>query len=200
MLEYNEYDSLVAGGMTGEEAHAALRSKTVNPILIADLENFLTWEGLASRNPVSGQWQGPLVDEINNNAYGLAAGLTELFSHINKPRSVTIGTDHVAWAWKAEQLLAGCELAGLITPDQHTRFHNLGGGLAGNVPADHNSFLTQKQAHNDAVAYADLKADMEATFWSHYNASVVPELDGGNVTKEGMIAALRAMADNWEAE
>ena len=82
----SDIQTLEQAGKTDAEIAAFLSAITPHSILIADLENFLDFEGLAKRNPLTGAWEGVLPDEVTNNAYGLGAGLAALFSHINKPR------------------------------------------------------------------------------------------------------------------
>ena len=102
---------------------------TANPILIADVENFLDFNGLASRNPITGVWEGPLPTIVTTEGHPLAAGLAALFGHLNKPRSVHIDTTEIPWCGNAWTLLGGLVTAGAITAQQRDDFYALGGGL-----------------------------------------------------------------------
>lgn len=199
-------------GKTNEQIHAELAALTNTPIPIADLENFLDFEALAKRNPITGAWEGVLIDRLNLGG-DLGDGLSELFSHINKPRSIEISTDEVDWALKAEGLLGGLELVGDITADQHAGFHALGGGYRypDIVVADVVNTLTLIDEEDAAKAQAEADAAAEAAkreeinqFWSRlnakYNEHVLPALDGGAAVGDAsVVSGLQALVDNWNA-
>ena len=115
-------------GKTDAEIVTILSGKTNAPIKIGDLENFLTFEDLASKNAIRANWEGVLIDEINDNQFGLAAGLTELFKHINKSRSETVDTTVNEWAEQSWLLTGGLVAAGLLSDGQREDFYNLGRG------------------------------------------------------------------------
>ncbi len=102
-------------GMTNAEAVAYYLPITTSPIPCGDLENLLGWAGKAKRNAVSGAWEGSLIDFMDSNAVpALSEGLGELFSHLNKPRSVSVDTNLQPWAGKMADLLAGLEAVGQV--------------------------------------------------------------------------------------
>lgn len=115
-------------GKTDAEIVTILNGKTQIPIKISDLENFFTFQGLATKNPITANWEGPLIDEINSNDNGLSAGLTELFQHINKTRSENVDTTVNDWSGKSWLLTNGLVSAGIITPEQRDAFYDLGRG------------------------------------------------------------------------
>jgi len=117
--------------MTNDEAAAYYGSITRTPIPCGDLENLLKWGGYASRNSVTGAWEGPLVDLMLLNAVPeLSEGLDELFTHLNQPRSAVIDTTEQPWAGKMDDLLGGLLVAGSISEDligevmQQTNWHS----------------------------------------------------------------------------
>lgn len=205
MIDYlTQVKPLEDAGMTDAEIAALLAASTASDIPIADLENFLDFESLAKRNAITGSWEGVLPDEIINNAFGLSAGLSSLFNHINKPRSVVIDTTVSPWASDAAALTAGLLAAGLITAQQQTDFYALGGGLP-------NAGLTEAEVTQSRVDWeaeeAARQAEEEARqahqdwvngYWSQHNATVAPVLDAGPVDDVALVAALRSLADSIE--
>lgn len=150
-------------GKTDAEIASLLNASTVKDIPIADLENFFTFEGLANRNAVTGAWEGPLIDELNNNVYGLGPGLKKLFEHINKSRSVIIDTTVSPWAEDAWLLTGGLLLAGLVTQAQYDGFYALGKGRkfgdvveadVAQARADHQAWLLRDAAVNQVMTKA----------------------------------------------
>lgn len=115
-------------GKTDAEIVNILSGKTQSPIKISDLENFFTFEDLASKNAITSNWEGALIDEINNDAFGLSSALVELFKHINKTRSEVIDTTVAEWAEKSWLLTNALVAAGIITSGQQDAFYNLGRG------------------------------------------------------------------------
>ena len=212
MVDYiSQVKPLEDAGMTDADIAALLAASTASDIPVGELENYLTFQGLATRNPITGAWEGPLPDEINNNVFGLGPGLAALFSHINKPRSVVVDTTVSPWASDAAALTAGLVAAGLITAQQQTDFYALGGGLpnAGLTEAD----VTQSRVDWEA-AEAARQAEEEARqaeeaarqahqdwvngYWTQHNATVAPVLDAGPVDDVALVAALRSLADSIE--
>lgn len=199
----SDIQTLEQAGKTDAEIAAFLSAITPRSILIADLENFLDFEGLAKRNPLTGAWEGVLPDEVTNNAYGLGAGLAALFSHINKPRSVHVDTSVDPWASSAHALLGGLLAAALITQAQYDGFYALGGGHEHDVTAqDVSDARTLWQAEElarveeEAAAY-DYR-NWTTTYWTSHNSTVAPVLDGGSVDDVALVEALRSLADSIE--
>ncbi len=197
--------------MSDAEIAALLAASTASDIPVGELENYLTFQALATRNPITGAWEGPLIDEITGNVYGLGPGLSALFSHVNKPRSTVIDTTVSPWASDAAALTAGLVAAGLLTAQQQSDFYDLGGGLpnAGLTEAD----VTQSRVDWEA-AEAARQAEEEARqaeeaarqahaewvngYWTQHNATVAPVLDAGTVDDAALVAALRSLADSIE--
>jgi len=212
MIETSVVREYVGSGKTDEQIHAELATLTVNPIPIADLENFLDFEGLAKRNAITGAWQGALIDVINGGG-ALGEGLEELFSHINKPRSVYVATDETEWAVKADSLLEGLLFAGVITPDQHDRFEALGGGYRypAVVVQDVTDAFTQMDAEDEqkalaeaAATAAELAREQTSLFWGRFNEKfnqyVASALDGGAVIGDAeVLDGLQDIVDSWNA-
>ena len=204
MIDYISQVQPLEGSMTDAEIAALLAASTASDIPISDLENFLDFESLAKRNAITGLWEGVLPDEIINDVFGLSAGLSALFNHLNKPRSVVIDTTVSPWASDAAALTAGLVAAGLITADQQTGFYALGGGLP-------NAGLTEAEVTQSRVDWEAEEAARQAEeaarqayqdwvdgYWSQHNANVAPVLDAGTPDDVALVAALRAMADAIE--
>jgi hypothetical protein len=128
MYYLTDIKPLEDAGKTDVEIVNILSGKTQSPIKIGDLENFFTFEDLASKNPITANWEGVLIDEINLNENGLSAGLIELFKHINKNRSEVVDTTVSEWAEKSWLLTGGLVAAGIITAEQRDSFYALGRG------------------------------------------------------------------------
>ncbi len=123
MLNFEKID-----GLTNDEAIVRFGSLTWRPIMCADLENWMDDSNLAKRNPITAAWEGPLIDALATGG-PLGDGLAKLFSHLNKPRSITIDCNREEWAILMGQLLGGLQLASLITPEQAAEVVDLAGGL-----------------------------------------------------------------------
>lgn len=213
MVDYlSQVKPLEDAGMTDAEIAALLAASTASDIPIADLENFLDFESLAKRNAITGAWEGVLPDEIINNAFGLSDGLSALFNHINKPRSVVIDTTVSPWASDAAALTAGLVAAGLLTSQQRDDFYNLGGGLPNEglteaevtqSRVDWEAAEAQRQAE-EAERQAALLAMQQHMDWvsdyqGRFNLNVAAVLDDSpNRDNAALVAALRALADDLE--
>lgn len=196
----SDIQPLEQDGKTDAEIAGFLSALTPRPILIADLENFLDFEGLAKRNPLTGAWEGTLPDEVANNVYGLSTGLSALFSHINKPRSVHVDTTVDPWASSAHALLGGLLATALITQVQYDGFYALGGGHEHDVTAqdvaDARALWQAEElarAEEEAVA-VDYRNWVNA-YWTQHNSTVAPVLDAGSADDVALVAALRSLAD-----
>jgi len=178
--------------MTDAEIAALLAASTASDIPISELENFLDFESLAKRNAITGAWEGVLPDEIVNNAFGLSDGLSALFNHINKPRSVVIDTTVSPWASDAAALTDGLVAAGLITAQQQTDFYALGGGQpnAGLTEAD----VAQSRVDWEAKVAMDerqLETDIK------YNEYISPLLTDPATTDADIAMALVEWSDSY---
>lgn len=118
---------MFALGWDDDRISSYLSSVTFNDIPVADLENLLSEEGLARRNPVTGSWEGELISVMETGGE-LGEALEELFSHLNKPRSVFIESSKEPWASKAGFLVSGLVAAGHISAIQEEKVYALSGG------------------------------------------------------------------------
>jgi len=192
--------------MTNAEAVAYYRPLTNSPIPCGDLENLLDWNGLAKRNAVTGAWEGILIDFMSNPPAGAGAlgdGLGELFSHLNKPRSMGVDSHLQPWATKMNALLAGLAAAGVVTAQLISDVVALAGGYA-HPELDEAAVQAIRDQHAadeaEAAADAALQAEIiaNATKWDALlNAHINPLKDSGDYSDAAWIAALNAMASNW---
>ena len=161
---------------------------TAKPILIADVENFLDFNGLANRNPITGAWEGVLPSIVTTEGHPLAAGLASLFTHINKPRSINIDTTQIPWCDSAWALLGGLVTAGAITSQQRDEFYALGGGLpyAGTTAQDISDLRNEYSLIQSAKIVRE-DANML------YNVHISPVMNSPTVTTAQIITAMQAM-------
>jgi hypothetical protein len=129
-LRYTDIEPLLAAGKTPAEIASLLAVRTVKPIQIADLENYVGFQGIAWRNPITSAWQGPLIDAMNNEQFPelLRGGISVLMSHVNKPRSLIVDTTQEPWASQASALLPGLIATGVLTETQAGEILALAGG------------------------------------------------------------------------
>jgi hypothetical protein len=171
MIDYlTQVKPLEDAGFDDTQIAEIIASATVSAIPIADLENFLDFEALAKRNAITASWEGVLPDEITNNAFGLSAGLSQLFNHLNKHRSTVVDTTVQPWAVDAKDLTNGLLAAGLITQAQLDAFYALGGGrpnssvVVQDVVDSRNSYNAEQAeiARQDSIR--TLQAEIENTY------------------------------------
>lgn len=130
MIDYNsDVLPLEQGGMDDAAIASFLSAKTNKDVLASELENFLGEESLAKRNAITGAWEGVLIDTMNEGGE-IGEGLEELFSHLNKPRSVVVETSKTPWAEKASLLISGLFVADKISESQANAIYALAGGKA----------------------------------------------------------------------
>lgn len=204
-MEYlNDIQPLENQGLSDAEIAALIDASTATDIPVADLENLLDFEGLAKRNPITGAWEGPLADEIVNNVFGLSAGLSDLFSHVNKPRSVVVDTTVSPWGLNAKALTDGLVAAGLLTTDQQTAFYALGGGRPNEGTTEQDVVDARTAYDAEVAAAAAEEAAIQAyqtwvnSYWAQHNSGIAPILDGGAPDDVALVAALRSLADAIE--
>jgi len=130
MIPYNAISDLLADGKTPAEIAALLAVRTNRPIPIADLENYLFQNNIARRNGKTGEWQGPLIDAMDNGNFPaeLRGGIEELMSFINLRNSVSIDTTKEPRASQNAGLLPGLVAIGVITQSQAGDVLALAGG------------------------------------------------------------------------
>lgn len=129
-IAYNDIADLVAAGRTPEQIAALLAVRTVRPLLIADLENYVFQQGIARRNGITGAWQGPLIDAMQNDQFPaeLRAGIEELMSFVNNRTSVSIDTTKEPRASQNAALLPGLLQTGVLTERQVGEILAMAGG------------------------------------------------------------------------
>jgi hypothetical protein len=130
MIQYSDISDLLAEGKTPAQIAALLAVRTVRPIQIADLENYVAFEGIAWRNPITSDWEGPLIVAMQNDAFpaDLRGGIGALLGHVNKPRSTIIDTTQEPWASQASALLPGLLVTGILSETQVGEVLALAGG------------------------------------------------------------------------
>ena len=199
MLPYSEIENI-----SNEEAVAYFGTLTRNAIPCGDLENLLDWSGLAKRHPVTSAWEGDLIDFMVSDAVpALCEGLKELFSHLNKSRSITVDTTTQPWAGKLNALCEGLVAAGQMNQSVCDDVMTLAGGLAyeGLDVAAVQAVRDQHAA--DLAETAEFEARSAAliawrTKWdSLMNIHVNPLQDANDFSDASTIAALQAMASDW---
>jgi len=130
MIPYNAISDLLSDGKTPAQIAALLAVRTNRPIPIADLENYLFQNNIARRNGKTGEWQGPLIDAMDNGNFPpeLRDGIEELMSFINLRNSVSIDTTKEPRASQNAGLLPGLVAIGVITQSQAGDVLALAGG------------------------------------------------------------------------
>ena len=184
MITYNDIKD-----MTNEEAAQYYGPLTANPIPCGDLENLLNWGGYANRGSVSGAWEGVLIDFMNEPYLGfelLGEGLSELFTHLNQPRSTTIDTTEQPWAGKMEDLLNGLVFSRVVDASLMNDVIALGGGQP-NIGTDYQAI---RDDHSDAA----IKSANSIKHADLFNEHVSPVLGGSDAE---IVAGLNAMAQAW---
>ena len=196
------YESL---GLTDEQIAVKLSSFTKRNIPLSEVENFLDFESLAKRSPITGNWEGQLVEVIGGASQELSDGVSEFFVHLNKPRSEYINTTEEQWALKMQSLLAGLVAASVITANQSAGFVSLGGGLRYGAVSSQD-IANARQAHQDMLASEEARRQQEEAkfavteeFFAAYNTNVAPILDQEIIEKTQLIEALRNAANQLEA-
>ena len=190
--------------MTNEEAVAYFAPLTVSYIPCRDLENLLGFAGIAKRNAVTAAWEGSLIDFMQGNTVpALSEGLSELFSHLNKPRSTGVDTFEQPWASKMADLLGGLEMVGVIDAQFTGDVVALAGGY---VHAGLDVLAVQalrdaeaaKVASREAMEQETAARNAHNTKWDAlYNQHLSPLYDAADYSDAAWIAALNAMASNW---
>ena len=182
--------------MTNAEAVAYYGPLTNRYIPCAELENLLGYADLANRNAVSGAWEGSLIDFMNSNTVpALTAGLEELFSHLNKPRSTGCDTHEQPWASKMSDLLAGLEAVAQIDAAFSADVVALGGGF---VNADLDEAAVEVVRVDGAIAEAERLANeaymveqnaAKSNYDQLYNQHIAPLYSAKDMTDASWSAA-----------
>ena len=188
--------------MSNEEAVAYYGPITVSYVPCGDLENLLGWADLAKRNAVSGAWEGSLIDFMSSEVVpAISDGLRELFSHLNKPRSVGCDTDSQPWASKMADLLSGLEAVGEIDASFTADVVALAGGYAyPSLDVDAVQLIRDNQVAADAEAAARVAFDVNMVRYNElYNIHIAPLAVDQDADDSSWVAALQAMSDNFVA-
>ena len=188
--------------MTNEEAVVYFGVLTNTGIPCGDLENLLGWAGLAERNPVTGSWEGSLIDFMNSNVVpALGEGLRDLFSHLNKPRSETVDTTVHSWASEMDALLGGLLQVGVVTQLFIDDVIELGVGYAyPDLDVDAVQALRDEEAERVAAAEAQASFDVNRVRYDElYNIHIAPLAVDSTADASSWVAALQAMSDNFVA-
>ena len=190
--------------MTDAEAVAYFGPLTNSYIPCGDLENLLGWAGLAVRNPVTGAWEGSLIDFMNGNTVpALSAGLSDLFSHLNKPRSTGVDTHLQPWASNMEDLFNGLIMVGQVDAAFKADVVALAGGYANEdldeaaVALIRADAIAAEETRVADEAYRVLQDATKAKYDELYNQHIAPLYSAKDMTDASWIAALQAMSSNW---
>jgi hypothetical protein len=191
MIDYIKHVApLESSGLEPSRIALVLSSVTNANISVADLENLLSDESLARRNPVTGSWEGALVDRMAEGG-ALGEGLEELFSHLNKPRSVVIETSSVAWSAKAYSLLRSLVESGDVSEVQVLKVYELAGGrLFGDITEQ--EVLALKSENDAKVADVPRRSDIVSFFANLQNEKINPAIADGLTTLEQLKASIKA--------
>ena len=187
--------------LTNAEAVAQYKDLTIDPISCGEVEFFLSQNGLAKRNAITGSWEGVLIDAIST-----FPDLATLFEHLNGPRSLTVNTAEQPWAGLCGDLLASLLAASVITQEAADDFIALGGGYA--YPNLDEAYFqdirdaeTQRLADEAAQAIEDgYRAAFDAKLPRYnelYNTHIAPLQVQAGVTDADWVAALQAMSDEF---
>jgi hypothetical protein len=190
--------------MTDAEAVAYFGPLTLSYIPCGDLENLLGWAGLATRNPVTGAWEGSLIDFMNGNTVpALSVGLSSLFSHLNKPRSTGVDTNLQPWASSMEDLFNGLIAVGQVDAAFKADVVALAGGYANEdldeaaVAVIRADGIAAEEARIADEAYLASQNATKAKYDELYNQHIAPLYSAKDMTDASWIAALQAMSSNW---
>jgi hypothetical protein len=186
--------------MTNEEAVDYYSPLTSSPIPCGDLENLLDWAGLAKRSAVSGSWEGSLIDFMLSNAVpALSDGLTELFGHLNKPRSQSVESNLQPWGGKMDDLLDGLLAVGQITQLVADDVVAIGGGYT-YPDLDVAAVQAIRDSHAAHAAEDAARAEFDVKIQRYnelYNIHISPLATDSNADDAAWVAALQAMSDEF---
>lgn len=183
MIDYNTIESLQSQGMTDEDIRLFMSCKTNKDISASDLENLLSEQRLASRNPITSAWQGPLID-LMQQGNDVGEALEELFSHLNKPRSSVIATTTSPWAEKCSSLVVQLVSAQHITEEQASSIYELAGGkcLPDGVTIEQIADARAKREAFDSMM--SRIADLDGLINEIKRRFIAPEYEGSQTVEE----------------
>lgn len=195
MIDYNiDVLPLEQGGMDDAAIASFLSAKTMFDMPASELENLLGRESLAKRNAITGAWEGVLIDTMNEGGE-IGEGLEELFSHLNKPRSVSIETSQSPWAEKASLLISGLFVSSKLSESQISKIYFIAGGkqFPNGVTQDDIAAARKKVQDEEAALAAEqavYEANMqrtqaiEALAAEIYNNYINPAISGTSTADE----------------
>ena len=193
--------------MTNEEAVAYFGPLTNSYVPCVDLENLLGWADLAKRNAVTSAWEGSLIDFMQSNVVpALCDGLLELFSHLNKPRSIGCDTHEQPWGSKMSDLLSGLEAVGQVDAAFTASVISLAGGYAhADFDVDAVQLLRDEEAARVAAEAAQAvedaaRAEFDVKMQRYnelYNIHISPLATDENADDAAWTAALLAMSNEF---
>jgi hypothetical protein len=195
-MQYSDIENL-----TNAEAVAQYKDFTNGPIPCGEVEFFLSQNGLAKRNAITGSWEGVLIDAIST-----VPDLATLFEHLNGPRNVSVNTTEQPWAGLCGDLLTSLLAASVITQEVADDFVALGGGhVYPNLDEAYFQAVrdeeTQRLADEAAQAIEDgYRAAFDAKLSRYnelYNMHIAPLQTQADVTDADWVAALQAMSDEF---
>lgn len=190
LLQYPALPEMLESGLDDTTISSHLSSVTKRDLSVAELENFLSEEKLARRNPVTGSWEGDLINAMEEGG-DLGEALEELFSHLNKPRSVVIETSRMPWASKAGLIVAGLIVAGKISEKQAAMVYDLAGGKVypEGLSVDSVASLRSQYEYEKADAPRQQALDaLAARVMSQY----INPAKGSNQTLDEVVEAIKA--------
>lgn len=191
MIDYNVYVApFEAEGLEPSQIAELLSAATNGQIDVGELENLLSEEALARRNPITGSWEGSLVDKMQEGNE-IGEGLEELFSHLNKPRSVTIATNERVWGEKCYAIVRSLVASSNISEEQADRVYALAGGrVFGDVSEQ--DVLDSKAAFESQQS-EDIRIKDILSFVESLQASTInPAIDDGQTTVDQLKEAIKA--------
>ena len=193
--------------MTNEEAVAYFAPLTASYVPCGDLENLLGFAGVAKRNAVTAAWEGSLIDFMQSNTVpALSEGLGELFSHLNKPRSIGCDTHEQPWASKMADLLAGLEAVGQVDAQFTADVVALAGGyIHPDLDVTAVQALRDEEAARVAAEAAQViedaaRAEFDVKMQRYnelYNIHISPLATDENADDAAWTAALLAMSNEF---
>ena len=201
IVQYEDIKRFVDAGKTPEEILALISPLTNIKIDCGELENYFHFNGLAVRDPVSGSWTGPLVDLMAQGDQ-LGDDLSLMFTHLNKPRSVTIDTDIAEWAVQMDRMYSELIAGGHITEEQKQAIIFMAGGykypdaviddVIQCIADESQRSLDEEAAKAAREAYGIRKQRHDELFNIH-----ISPLSDILSTDDDWVAALQAMSDEF---
>ena len=209
IVQYEDIKRFVDDGKTPEEILSLISPLTNGKIDCGELENYFHFSGLAVRDPVTGSWTGSLVDLMGQGDQ-LGDDLSLMFTHLNKPRSVTIDTDIAEWAVQMERMYSELISGGNISVEQKQAIIFMAGGyLYPDVVIDdviqciadeEQRVFDQEAADEEARQEAAARQAYDERKKRHdelYNTHLAPLQTDYDSDPNSWVAGLQAMSDEF---